>query len=218
MFPYSSKWSTPNIFSLSWIWEILWKGSAIFKFTVLLNNQVKWILLAVLNWRHRYANCWFSWGLLSIINSLPTNRNCVRSEHLSFKSFRLKRTFCLCLQNFNLKMTRSRFSKPWHEWSCSGVTLTWVKDKALQTFSSKHFLLNKPCHILTQNHLCQNFSMRSESFNDTSDKLSNYSTSSSLLMFSVWRLVKTMTIDLKLNVRKIIIAKVKMATAINNVC
>ena len=100
-------------------------------------QQVKWILLAVFNWRHRYANCWFSWGLLSFINNLPANRNCVRSEHLPFKSFQLKRTFCLCLQNFNLKMTQSRFSKRWHEWSCSGVTLTWVKDKALQTFSSK---------------------------------------------------------------------------------
>ena len=139
MFTYSSKLSIPKMFSMSTIWEILWIGPLLvnFKFTELLKNQVEWILPAVFNWRHLYANWWFSWDILSIIKSLPENRNCDRSEDLPFKFFRLNRTFYLCLRHLNLTMTGFRFLKQWHECSCSGVTLTPARDKALQTSSSK---------------------------------------------------------------------------------
>ena len=119
------------MFPRSTILEILWIAplSVSFKFTVLLKNQVEWILPSVFNWRHLYGNCWFSWDILSLIKSLPENRNCVRSEDLSFKFFWLKRTFCLCLRHLDLTMIRFRFLKWWHECSCSGVTLTPVHSK-----------------------------------------------------------------------------------------
>ena len=98
---------------------------------------MEWILPAVFNWRHLYANWWFSWDILSPIRSLPETHNCDRSEDLSFKFFRLERTFYLCVRHLNLTMTWLRFSKRWHECSCSGVTLAPVRDKALQIFSFK---------------------------------------------------------------------------------
>ena len=113
--------------------------------TIISQFQIYWvvkkpsgvILQAVFNWRHLYANWQFSWDILSLIKSLLENRNCDRSEDLSFTFFQLKRIFCLCLRHLNLTMTRFRFSKWWHECSCSEVTLTPVRDKSLQTFSSK---------------------------------------------------------------------------------
>lgn len=73
-------------------------------------------------------------------------------------------------------------------------------------------ILNKAYHILKQN-----FSVRSGIFDDTSDNLSSFSASSFLLMFSVWLSVKTMIIDLKTKVKKIVRGKDKMATAVNAV-
>lgn len=63
-----------------------------------------------------------------------------------------------------------------------------------------------------------NFSklLRSESFDEPSNNLSNCSQSLSLLMFSVWLLVKTVVLDLKLRVKKITRVKNKMVT-VNNV-
>ena len=81
----------------------------------------------------------FLWGILSLIIRLPKTHNCVRWEDFSFKFFWLKRTFCLCLLHLNLTMTQFCFFKQLHEWSCSGITLTPVKQKALPTFSSKVF-------------------------------------------------------------------------------
>ena len=126
MFTYSSKLSIPKTFSVSTIWEILWIWplSVNFKFTELLENQVEWILQAVFNW-------WFSWDILSLIKGLPENHNCYRSEDLSFKCFWFKRTFCLCLRHLNLTMTRFVFFRRWLECSCSGTTLTPVRDKVL---------------------------------------------------------------------------------------
>ena len=43
-----------------------------------------------------------------------------------------------------------------------------------------------------------NFSVSSESFDYTSNKLTSSSTSSFLLVFSIWLLIKTMNIDIKL--------------------
>ena len=73
-------------------------------------------------------------------------------------------------------------------------------------------ILNKAYHILKQN-----FSVRSGIFDDTSDNLSSFSASSFLLMFSVWLSVKTMIIDLKTKVKKIVRGKDKMVTAVNDV-
>ena len=130
MSAYTPKLSISKMFSMSTIWEILWIRplSVNFKFTELLKNQVEWILLVDFNWRHLYANWWFSRDILSLIKSLPENRNC---DRLPFKFFLLKRTFYLCLRHLNLTMTRFRFFKRRHECSCSGVTLTPVRDKAL---------------------------------------------------------------------------------------
>ena len=72
------------------------------------------------------------WDILSLIKNLPEKRNYVRSEDLSFKMFGLKRAFCLCLWHLNLTVTWLHFFKWWHEYSCSGVTLTQVSTKLLK--------------------------------------------------------------------------------------
>lgn len=97
MLTYSFKLLIPKIFSMSAIREISRRGPlpVNFKFTVLLKNQVNWILSAVFNWQYLYANWWFSWDILSLIKSLPGNGNYVRSEDLVFKFFQLKRTLSL---------------------------------------------------------------------------------------------------------------------------
>ena len=43
------------------------------RFTTLLKNQVEGIFRALLSCLHLYANCWFSWDILSLTKSLPEN-------------------------------------------------------------------------------------------------------------------------------------------------
>ena len=133
MFTYSSKLSIPKMFLMSPVWDIFWIGplSVNFKFTALLKNQSEWILPVDFNWWRLYVNRGFSWDILSLVKNLLENCNSVRLEDLSYKFFWSKRTFGLCLQQVNLIMTWFRIFKRWNKCSCSGVTLTPVRDKAL---------------------------------------------------------------------------------------
>lgn len=99
MLTYSFKLLIPKIFSMSAIREISRRGPlpVNFKFTVLLKNQVNWILSAVFNWQYLYANWWFSWDILSLIKSLPGNGNYVR---FGFQVFSIKKDILSLLTKF----------------------------------------------------------------------------------------------------------------------
>lgn len=99
MLTYSFKLLIPKIFSMSAIREISRRGPlpVNFKFTVLLKNQVNWILSAVFNWQYLYANWWFSWDILSLVKSLPGNGNYVR---FGFQVFSIKKDILSLLTKF----------------------------------------------------------------------------------------------------------------------
>ena len=95
------------------MYKILWTGplSVNFKLAVLLKNHVEWVFPPVFNWRHLYANCPTDIYLVKV-NNRNTRTRCEKCSKLTIKT-------------------------PNAKWRCSGVILTPVRGKALQTFSSK---------------------------------------------------------------------------------
>ena len=142
---YSSKLSISKRFSMSVTWNILYilPCSVNLRFTTLLKNQVEWIFQALFSCQNLYANCWFSWDILSLTKSLPEKFRLLSSWDLLPRFLRLYITdffpcdiwvwLSLCLiSSFDDKCI-SHLEQPWLQ------------------------LMTKPCKCLLPKHLqwCQ---------------------------------------------------------------
>ena len=79
--------------------------------------------------------------MLTLINNDRPNWKASRSSPFDFNTFCLKITLFLCFLFLNLIITLSYFFILLQASRSSGLTLVPVKDRALQTFSSKSTLL-----------------------------------------------------------------------------
>ena len=123
---------------MSIIWKILigLLLSLSLTFTTLFQNQVEWILLAFFSWQHLYASWWFSWCMLSDMNSLRENLSWCRSSDLFQRFFLLTSMLRLSFLHLNFTITDSFFFKRWQACKSSGLTSCPVKESALQMFIS----------------------------------------------------------------------------------
>ena len=122
---------------MSIIWKIL-TGlllSLSLTFTALFQNQVEWILPAFFSWQHLYASWWFSWCMLSDMNSLRENLSWCRSSDLFQRFFLLTSMLRLSFLHLNFTITDSFFFKRWQACKSSGLTSCPVKESALQMFT-----------------------------------------------------------------------------------
>ena len=123
---------------MSIIWKILigLLLSLSLTFTTLFQNQVEWILPAFFSWQHLYASWWFSWCMLSDMNSLRENLSWCRSSDLFQRFFLLTSMLRLSFLHLNFTITDSFFFKRWQACKSSGLTSYPVKESALQMFTS----------------------------------------------------------------------------------
>ena len=127
----------PKSFSRSIIWKFL-TGlllSVSLTFAALFQNQVEWIFPAFFSWWHLYASWWFSWHMLSNMNSLLENFSWHRSSDLFQRFFLLTRTLCLSLLHLNFTIIDSFFLRRWQGCKSSDLTSCLVRESALQMFS-----------------------------------------------------------------------------------
>ena len=142
----------PKSFSMSVIWKIL-TGlllSLSLTFTALFQNQVEWIFPAFFSWQH-----WFSWHMLSNMQSLPENFSWCRSSDLFWWFFQLTRTLHLSFLHSNFTITNSFFFRWWQACKSSGLTSCLVRESALQMFSSSSLSLIDGGTGFTSTYSCQ---------------------------------------------------------------
>ena len=122
--------------------SIIWKTliglllSLSLTFTTLFQNQVEWILPAFFSWQDLYASWWFSWCMLSDMNSLRENLSWCRSSDLFQRFFLLTSMLRLSFLHLNFTITDSFFFKRWQACKSSGLTSCPVKESTLQMFTS----------------------------------------------------------------------------------